>query len=243
MNQITFDLERLKSQKKLLKITNEELAMRADVPVGTVNKIMSGATKSPQYCTVKRLEHVLEVDVSTNDAPENIRAELIDGIFYYMAAPTVIHQKLIGEVYYRIRSYIEHIKGKCEVMLSPITVQLEEDIHTMLEPDLMIICDEDKLKDGKYVQGAPDFVMEVVSESSKTKDYMIKLNKYWSSGVREYWIADPLKQSVTTYLFTNQDMDMKAYTFEDKVPINIYSNLLIDFKEIFEFIRSGGKAV
>ena len=253
-----FDLDLMKQQKKLLKLTNEELAVRADVPISTVNKIMSGVTKSPQYDTVRRLERALEINMYVDDSmqnllaeacryqvmekkytiedyfalPESTRAELIDGMFYYMATPTTVHQGIVGDVYFKIRSYIEKNKGKCKVMLSPISVQLSEDIHTMLEPDLLIVCDKNKLNDIKCIHGAPDFVMEVVSESSKVKDYLLKLNKYWNSGVREYWIVDPLKQMITTYLFTEQDIDMKAYSFADKVPVRIYTDLEIDFAEI-----------
>ena len=250
------DLERMRKQKKLLKITSAELAVRADVPVSTVNKILSGATKSPQYQTVKRMEQVLGIGQDTDDhnllreanpyqvssagytaedyfsLPKNTRAELIDGTFYYLAAPTILHQRLVGEAYFKIRSYIEQNHGQCEVMLSPIAVQLSEDVHTILEPDLLVVCDQEKLKDEKCVHGAPDFVMEVVSESSKAKDYMIKLNQYWSSGVKEYWIVDPMKQKVTTYLFSDQDMDLSTYSFEEKIPVRIYDQLLLDFSAV-----------
>ena len=94
-----------------------------------------------------------------------------------------------------------------------------------MEPDVSIICDPNKLND-KGCLGAPDFIAEVVSPASKRMDYLIKLFKYRSAGVREYWIINPENRTIQTYYFDEND-DFEAYTFEDSVPVRIYEDLKI----------------
>lgn len=164
--------------------------------------------------------------------PDDVRAELIDGYLIIMDAPTVHHQNIIGELDYYIRHYIKTKKGPCKVILSPVDVRLDNDDKTMLEPDLIVICEPEK-SDGKRINGAPDFVAEVVSPSSRKRDYLVKLNKYWTAGVREYWIIDPEKETVITYLFQGPEESFTTgtYTFQDKIPVGIYKDLVIDFQE------------
>ena len=97
----------------------------------------------------------------------------------------------------------------------------------ILEPDISVICDPLKLDD-KGCHGAPDWITEVVSESSRRMDYMIKLFKYRSAGVREYWIVDPKKQQTTVYDFDNNTME--EYSFEDEIPVGIYEGFTIKVK-------------
>lgn len=101
-----------------------------------------------------------------------------------------------------------------------------------MEPDLVIICDPGK-SDGRRINGAPDLVVEVVSPSSRKRDYLIKLNKYWAAGVREYWIIDPEQEKISVYLFADAEeaFSMKTYSFHDKVPVGLYEDLVIDFNE------------
>ena len=103
----------------------------------------------------------------------------------------------------------------------------------MLEPDLFVLCDPSK-SDGHHINGAPDFVLEVVSPSSRSRDYLVKLNKYYCAGVREYWIIDPKHQIVSVYLFhgTDEKFDHIIYSFEDSIPVGIFDDLVIDFKEL-----------
>ncbi|MCI9440117.1 MAG: Uma2 family endonuclease [Ruminococcus sp.] len=163
--------------------------------------------------------------------PDDIRAELIDGHLIYMDAPTTRHQGIIAELYFQISSYIRARKGPCKALFSPLDVRLDNDDKTMLQPDLIILCDEAK-DDGKRIDGAPDFVAEVVSPSSVKKDYLIKLNKYWNANVREYWIIDPKKQTVSTYYFdADGDVNVTHYTFGEQVPVRIFEDLMIDFTE------------
>ena len=81
------------------------------------------------------------------------------------------------------------------------------------------------------MKGAPDFVAEVISESTGKRDYTLKLRKYWNAGVREYWVIDPMKKKIVTYQFQGEEMDMKIFGFGDKVPVGIYEDLEINFGE------------
>jgi len=126
-------------------------------------------------------------------------------------------------------SSIEKKKGACKVVLAPFAVFLNEDDKNYVEPDISVICDKNKLTNAGCV-GAPDWVIEIVSPSSERMDYMIKLFKYRSAGVREYWIIDDGKERITVYNFENENM--KEYTFADSVEAGIYADLKIDFKKI-----------
>lgn len=156
--------------------------------------------------------------------PEGERAELIDGKIYYMAAPNTRHQRLVGDFYYKIRQYIDSKNGDCEVFPAPFAVYINKDKSNYVEPDISVICDKNKLTD-KGCMGAPDWVIEIVSASSRTMDYYRKLFKYTNSGVREYWIVDPEKERVTVYDVVNQEMT--EYSFGDEISAGIYEDFTI----------------
>lgn len=161
--------------------------------------------------------------------PDGQRAELMDGELYMMAAPGRIHQKVVMELSFRIREYIGRNNGGCEVYLSPFAVFLNADDKTYLEPDISVVCDKNKLTD-KGCNGAPDWIIEVVSSASKRMDYYRKLFQYRTAGVREYWITDPDKQRVTVYNFEHDTIE--EYSFSDKVKAGIYEDFEIDFAEL-----------
>lgn len=163
--------------------------------------------------------------------PEDVRAELIDGQIYYQAAPSRVHQKISGTLYYKIRDYIESKNGLCEVYPAPFAVKLREDRKTIVEPDISVICDRDKLTD-KGCTGAPDWIVEIISPSNPSHDYIHKLNLYADAGVREYWIVNPVEQSTFVYHLEKDSFKVKYHTFQDKVKVNIYNDLWIDFQEI-----------
>jgi Uma2 family endonuclease len=163
------------------------------------------------------------------DLPEGERAELIDGDMYMMAAPGRIHQEISMILSTKIRNYIDEKGGDCKVYASPFAVFINEDDINYVEPDISVICDKNKLND-KGCMGTPDWIIEIVSNDSQRMDYMIKLFKYHDSGVREYWIVDPRDKSILVYDFEN--IDMGKYTFADKVKVNIYEDLEIDFSNI-----------
>ena len=162
--------------------------------------------------------------------PDGERAELIDGHIYYMAPPSYKHQKLVMELSAIIRNYIKQHKGTCEVLPAPFAVYLDEINNTYVEPDISVICDPNKLDD-KGCKGAPDWIIEIVSPASRKMDHLLKLFKYRSAGVREYWIVDIAKNRITVYNF-NHDYSIEEYSFTDTVKAGIYEDLSIDFSEI-----------
>lgn len=156
--------------------------------------------------------------------PEGERAELIDGKIYYMAPPNRVHQDIIFSLSRKIADYIDSKNGGCKVYLAPFAVFLNEDDKNYVEPDISIICDPNKLND-KGCVGAPDWIVEIVSPSSKQTDYYKKLFKYRTAGVREYWVADPDRKIVTVYNFEHDTME--EYPFGEEVPAGIYEGFSV----------------
>ena len=163
--------------------------------------------------------------------PESIRAELIDGQFYGMSAPSRKHQRILSELHGTIYNYIRSGNGPCEVYPAPFAVKLFEDDKTIVEPDISVICDQDKLTD-KGCTGAPDWIIEIVSPGNPAYDYVRKLNLYLDAGVREYWIVDPIQKSIHVYHLVEERFKMISYTFQDEIKAGIYDDLCIDFKEL-----------
>lgn len=164
--------------------------------------------------------------------PEDIRAELIDGKIYDQAAPNRIHQKISSELNAAIRNYIRSKNGSCDVYAAPFAVRLFEDNDkTVVEPDISVICDPDKLTD-RGCTGAPDWIIEIISPGNPGHDMIYKLNLYANAGVREYWIVDPRSKTVFVYYLEQKDFVVKAYSFQDKIKVNIYDDFFIDFREL-----------
>lgn len=135
---------------------------------------------------------------------EEGRYELIDGDAYLMAPPTTQHQKVSGEIFRQLANFLEG--KKCEVYAAPFGVRLferegdrPEDVDTLVEPDITVVCDKSKL-DEYGCRGAPELVMEVLSPSSRKHDRLVKLNLYQRAGVPEYWIVNPEEESVQVFL-------------------------------------------
>ena len=158
--------------------------------------------------------------------PETVRAEVIDGRLFYMAAPTKTHQKLLFFLGFEIGKYIRDHEGACELLLSPFGVRLNQDEKTKVEPDLLVVCNKEILTE-KECNGAPDFVAEILSPSSKNKDYTLKLRKYQDAGVREYWILDWERGLILVYRF--DQLIVEFHSFQDCVKLGIFEDLEIDF--------------
>lgn len=156
--------------------------------------------------------------------PDGQRAELIDGKVYYMAPSTRNHQRIVGELFATIREHIRKNNGKGEVDIAPFGVFIDADDKSYVEPDICVILDPNKLDD-KGCNGAPDWIIEVVSSASRKVDYTTKLFKYRSAGVREYWLVDFDKSRVMVYNFSQDDLT--EYSFTEDIPAGIYSDLVI----------------
>ena len=156
--------------------------------------------------------------------PDGERAELIDGKIYYMAPPSTKHQRLLNYIITEINLHIRENDGDCEVFPAPFAVFLDGNDKNYVEPDISVVCDRDKITD-YGCNGAPDWVIEIVSPSSRKMDYFKKLFKYRTSGVREYWVVDAEKELVTVYDFVHDDME--EYSFGADVPVGIYEGCSI----------------
>lgn len=171
-----------------------------------------------------------EHDIYTTDyiysLPEGERAELIDGVIYDMAPPMRIHQEFVSIFTTILNQYIKSKNGECKVYPAPFAVFLNKDNKNYVEPDISVICDKDKL-DERGCNGAPDFIIEIISPSTKRMDYSIKLFKYRNSGVREYWIVNPISRTVNVYDFEHDDEKSDFYSFDDEITSCVYPDLTI----------------
>ncbi len=166
-----------------------------------------------------------------HNMPEDRRAELIDGVIYDMASPSPLHQMIAGMVYARILAFIEKNKGDCIPFIAPADVQLDCDDRTMVQPDVFILCKQDRLR--RFgICGAPDFVLEILSGSTRKKDMTVKLTKYMEAGVKEYWVIDPEKRLLIVYIGEEEGIP-RLYPLQGDVGMNLYDgNLRIDLNEI-----------
>ena len=242
-------IEEMKSRKTSLGLTNEMISEACGIPLSTIQKIMSGTTKAPRKATLEAIETVLyteehrrkiqtpeKTDGYTLDdyyaLPDERRVELIDGVFYDMAAPAVIHQKILGELFILFRECINAHEAQCDVYLSPCDVRLDRDNRTMVQPDLFVICGSYDL-DAKAFDGAPDLTLEILSPSTRAKDMLLKLHKYQNAGVKEYWIVDPEHNTVLVYDLGSGDFYPAKYSFDDVIPIRISGGKCsIDFSQV-----------
>lgn len=171
-----------------------------------------------------------------DDVPEEVMYELIEGCIYDRNVPSVAHQDVLGEIHYLIKNYIKKNKGKCAVFINNTGLTFEEDESNLLVPDLMIVCDENKIK-YEEIQGAADFVLEIASPSNARRDYGVKQKIYMEKGVREYWVLNPMKKVLTIYTQDNIECP-SIHNFNEKVGIGIYDGKLkIDLKEIDAILK------
>lgn len=162
--------------------------------------------------------------------PEDERTELIDGKLYAMAPPSILHQHISVQLCKAIGQYIDSHSGKCKVLSAPVAVNLNADDTTYVEPDILIVCDPSKLGETS-IKGAPDFIAEIVSPSSRKMDYVKKAGLYLDSGVREYWIVDPAKEHTTIYRY-EEDAAPIIIPFDQTIQVGIYSNLKVTISEL-----------
>ena len=165
--------------------------------------------------------------------PEGERVELIDGEFYDLASPTSVHQILCTLILNSFANYIDTNGGSCISLAAPMDVRLDCDDRTMVQPDVMVICDRNKITK-EHIEGAPDLIVEILSPSTWYHDMARKLIKYKKAGVREYWIVMPHNRKVLVYDFPKADLPAE-HSFEDEIPVNIWEGkCVVDFKKIYE---------
>lgn len=166
--------------------------------------------------------------------PKDIQAEIFNGEIFYMSSPSQIHQELLLEISVLIRDYIKKNKGDCKVLPAPFDVKLSDSPLTIVQPDIMVVCNKNKL-DGMRCNGAPDWIIEIVSAGNASHDYIKKLYYYENYGVREYWIVDPIKKRIMVNFFEEELLN-ETYNFNSKIKVNIYEDFYIDFSKLEDLL-------
>lgn len=169
---------------------------------------------------------------------DNTRYELYDGQPVALASPTDVHQRILGELHLQLGMYLRG--KKCRTYLSPFDVRLFEregdspkDVDTVLQPDLMVVCDQNKV-DRHGIHGAPDLVIEILSPASVRYDRLVKFNLYQRAGVKEFWIVDPATRTVSVYTLEDGAYHAAAvYSSELSVPVGVLDNCNIDLSLVF----------
>lgn len=170
---------------------------------------------------------------------EDERIEIIDGEPVMMAPPpSSEHQEISMELSAQLHAYL---RGKrCKVYAAPFAVRLFEkdgdrpdDVDTMVEPDISVVCDPNKI-DRHGCKGAPDMVVEILSPSTQRQDRFTKFSLYQRAGVREYWIVDPENKFVQSFWLEDGRYAVKEFgAAGDKMRVNILEDCVIDLSEVF----------
>lgn len=176
-------------------------------------------------------------DVLTWDESEQV--EIIGGEVLMRGTPSRLHQEISGEMFRQLANYLEG--KKCRVYHPPFAVRLferdgdsPEDVDTMVEPDLTVVCDHDKL-DEDDCKGAPDMVVEILSPSTQRHDRLVKLGLYQRAGVREYWIVSPEEQTVQVMLLDSGGILQlhEVYGRDSIAKVNVLDGCFIELAKVF----------
>ena len=168
--------------------------------------------------------------------PENVRYQLIDGLALMMAGPGRVHQMITGDVF---RQAANALQGKpCQAYVAPLDVRLpkaneaDEQIDTVVQPDVLVICDENKL-DRRGVRGAPDWVVEVLSPSTAGLDHVQKRRLYEQAGVLEYWLIQPADRILTIYRLINGEYGKPdIHELSGDTPVGVLEGVTIQWDEL-----------
>lgn len=164
------------------------------------------------------------------------RFEYIDGEIYLLASPKVTHQSVLMELTVLFYNFFQ---GKtCQPAIAPfdITLKRNENNINIVQPDLMVICDLDEhLNESDYYMGVPTLALEIISASSRNKDYIKKLDLYGDCGVKEYWIVNPFNQEITVFYFDEKNIiNNQSFHIGDEAVSYHFSELKINLKDIFK---------
>ncbi|MDD3361727.1 MAG: Uma2 family endonuclease [Hespellia sp.] len=247
-------LEEMRQMKAERGITCREIADATTIPFRMVDGIFDGSIQTPRYDILLELQAFFEAKRQLRDPAmpygkrqgdytiedydalsEDKHVELIDGVIYDMAAPTFIHQILALQITIILDAFIKKKHGSCTPIMSPIDVQLDCNDTTMMQPDIIVVCDHSKITN-RCIYGAPDLVIEIISASTLKNDSSLKLSKYEAAGVREYWMVDFVHERVLVYDFL-ADCTPAIYGWNARIPVAIFENeLKIDMKELKDYI-------
>ena len=206
-------------------VKREKLPFQYDEIKGEPCLVREEATN---YCYNARTYEKKDIE----NLDEWTRAELIRGKLYLLAAPNRMHQFLISEISYTLKSHIRDRKGKCHVYTAPFGVRLFEDDNTEVQPDIVVICNKDIMTE-KGCSGAPDMVFEIASASNASHDYITKLMQYQKAGVREYWIINPDQERVSVLNFENPE-STNEYTYEEVIESGVLEGFESRIRELLE---------
>lgn len=168
------------------------------------------------------------------------RWELLDGVPYNMSpAPSRKHQECVGELYRRFANYLEG--KKCRAFISPFEVcllvngaSIDEEIENVVQPDVLIVCDEQKLNE-RGCKGSPDLVVEVLSPATAKKDRNEKLKLYEQAEINEYWIVDPVHETIEVLILRDGKYGhAETYSNVDELSVGIFEDLIINLSGIFK---------
>ena len=165
-----------------------------------------------------------------------LRMELINGEIYLLSSPNIGHQEILGRLHLLFHEYFKD--KKCRVFLAPFDVHLQKkDMKTpdVVQPDVLVACDLENNVTGKgRYMGTPDLVIEILSDSTRNKDMIDKLNSYMLSQVKEYWVVDPKQETIIIYSFDNNEIDrIKSYEKGDFARSLLFDGLLADVDNLF----------
>ena len=170
---------------------------------------------------------------------EDERIEIINGEAFMLATPSTDHQLISGALFAQLYNFLEG--KKCRVIPAPFAVRLFEkdgdgpdNVDTVVEPDISVVCDRDKL-DGRGCKGAPDMVIEILSPSTQRHDRITKYNLYQRAGVREYWIVEPETQTVQVFLRNENGLLLphESYSREDVAKVNALNGCFVELSKVF----------
>ena len=281
-------IEEMNRRKRELGYSNETLAKKSGVPMTTVQKVLSGKTKSPRQKTVEALARVLEGEKASGAAsgpvPEQLRegvseelpyrvedgavvkrvdyyepsvrgymvresaieygkkrkytmddiralppeiwAELIDGEMVFRGAPSRTHQRINGGMHLAVANFLLAAGKDCEVYIPPYGVFIWGDETEYFLPDLTVFCDHSKSEEDGCI-GAPDWVVEIISPSTKKMDYGKKLRKYRGCGVKLYWIIDPVQKMTVVFRWDGEEEEMELHPFDEEIECALCPELKI----------------
>lgn len=168
------------------------------------------------------------------------RFELYEGQPVALASPTNTHQEILTELILQLGGYLR--RKRCKIYPAPFDVRLFEksadhtrNVRTVVQPDLSIVCDPSKV-DRRGIHGVPDMVVEILSDSTKQNDRLLKFHLYQKAGVPEYWIVDPDAQTVAVHLF-DPGLGIygspETYPADAVVPVSILEDCAVDLKQVF----------